>query len=129
MSNKKGFTLIEIIIVIIIVGAIAGLALPRFGLTFEKIKSQEGVQILTSVYNAQKIYYVENGAYATSMGSLDITVPTPQHFAAPVPRNNPSSTVVRIDRSTGAYRLIISYLGTINCQNYSPYPSCTQIGY
>ena len=48
-ANKKGFTLLEIIIVIIIVGVLASLALPRFFSTVEYSRSTEALASLTSV--------------------------------------------------------------------------------
>ncbi len=46
IKNKKGFTLLEIIIVIIIVGVLASLALPRFFSTVEFSRSTEALNAL-----------------------------------------------------------------------------------
>lgn len=46
MKNKSGFTLLEIIIVIIIVGVLASLALPRFFSTVEYSRSTEALNAL-----------------------------------------------------------------------------------
>lgn len=46
MKDKSGFTLLEIIIVIIIVGVLASLALPRFFSTVEYSRSTEALNAL-----------------------------------------------------------------------------------
>lgn len=51
-NNKSGFTLLEIIIVIIIVGVLASLALPRFFQTVEFSRSNEALNMLGSVKRA-----------------------------------------------------------------------------
>ncbi len=53
LTNKKsGFTLLEIIIVIIIVGVLASLALPRFFQTVEYSRSTEAMNFLASAKRA-----------------------------------------------------------------------------
>lgn len=51
-NNKSGFTLLEIIIVIIIVGVLASLALPRFFETVEFSRSNEAMNMLGSAKRA-----------------------------------------------------------------------------
>lgn len=48
-QNKSGFTLLEIIIVIIIVGVLASLALPRFFATVEFSKSAEALNAMSTI--------------------------------------------------------------------------------
>ena len=51
-KNKSGFTLLEIIIVIIIIGILASLALPKFFKTVEYSRSMEALTNLGNVYHA-----------------------------------------------------------------------------
>ena len=51
-SNNKGFTLLEIIIVILIVGVLAGLALPKFYRTIEFSRSTEALNALGVIRNS-----------------------------------------------------------------------------
>jgi len=70
-NNKSGFTLLEIIIVIIIVGVLASLALPRFFKTVEFSKSA-GV-----VRQAMERCYLQASSYSTcNMTSIDVEDPT-----------------------------------------------------
>lgn len=58
MKNKKGFTLIEIIIVIIIVGVLAALALPKLTNQVKVSKAAEAYQVLGSLMSKINECYV-----------------------------------------------------------------------
>jgi type IV pilus assembly protein PilE len=67
-NNKSGFTLLEIIIVIIIVGVLASLALPRFFSTVEFSKSTEALSALSVVRGSVERCYL--AIPATYIGCL-----------------------------------------------------------
>ena len=75
--KKSGFTLLEIIIVIIIVGVLASLALPRFFRTVEYSRSTEAMQSLSSIRNSVERCYLQRSSYATcnAFSSLDLADP------------------------------------------------------
>ena len=52
LKRKKGFTLLEIIIVVIIVGVLASLALPRLFSTVEYSRSTEALAAIGSMRSA-----------------------------------------------------------------------------
>jgi prepilin-type N-terminal cleavage/methylation domain-containing protein len=61
--KKKGFTLLEIMIVIIIVGVLAALALPRMSIAIERARLAEGIAMAGSMRRLQHYYYHEHGKY------------------------------------------------------------------
>ena len=77
---RKGFTLTEIVVTVIIVSVLASVALPRFTGVFERVRASEGVRILTALLRAQKVYEAENGSYATDPADLDIEIDRAEHF-------------------------------------------------
>jgi prepilin-type N-terminal cleavage/methylation domain-containing protein len=133
LKNNAGFTLSEIITVIIIIGITASLALPRFNNTFERMRASEGVQILTALLGAQRAYEFENGAYATNPNLLDVTIDRSSNFLLPPTVDNPgnpANPIARIRRiGGGGYWLQINEEGTIDCTNQGDNPSCAQAGY
>ena len=63
MKNKKGFTLIELIAVIIIIGLVALIAIPFFTRSFEDFKKNFYVNLSTTFLNGGKEFFSDNSRY------------------------------------------------------------------
>lgn len=59
-KNKKGFTLIELIIVIALLGVIAAIAVPRYGNVLENAKKDSDDVTAEMVQKAAELYYFQN---------------------------------------------------------------------
>jgi prepilin-type N-terminal cleavage/methylation domain-containing protein len=57
--NKKGFTLVELMVVIVIIGVLAAVAIPKMMAATNKAKAGEGPQILRSIANMEATYKAE----------------------------------------------------------------------
>jgi type IV pilus assembly protein PilA len=71
--RKKGFTLIELIIVVVIIGILALIAIPKYYASVNKAKRSQIYANLESIKQALLGYYAINGAYPTS-GSWPVVV-------------------------------------------------------
>ena len=76
-KNRKGFTLIELMIVVVIIGLLAALAIPRFAKAAKKAKIAEAKLILNNIFKCDQLYYEEHGEYygeALDIGSIGLSV-------------------------------------------------------
>jgi len=65
MRSRKGFTLIELMIVVAIIGILAAIAIPNFLKFQAKSKQSEAKTNLKAVYTAETSYFGENNSYGT----------------------------------------------------------------
>src|SRR5574339_335445 len=84
-SRSRGFTLVELAVVIIIIGVLAAFAVPRFLDSVERSKAAEAFNYLSAVRAAQERYQVRQGTYADDVTKLDIQMPTPKYFSVGTP--------------------------------------------
>ena len=80
-KNRKGFTLLEIIIVVIIIGVLASLALPRLLNTVERSRSAEAFASLGSVRSAMERCYLPYGTFANCGTFTNLDVGNPANSA------------------------------------------------
>jgi general secretion pathway protein G len=82
-KKNKGFTLIELMVVIVILGILAGLVLPRFmGRTEEAKKTKARLQI-ENLEGALKLYKLDTGTYPTTEQGLEALVQRPATGSIP----------------------------------------------
>ena len=70
MKNEKGFTLVELLIVIIIVGILTSLAIPKFMGATTKAKLTEFKPVLKQAIVLYNAYYEEHDTYMTKTGNI-----------------------------------------------------------
>lgn len=71
MGNKSGFTLVELLTVILIIGMLAVIALPRFVNTREKAFYAAMRSDLRNLATAEEDYFAETLSYTTDTNLLD----------------------------------------------------------
>jgi prepilin-type N-terminal cleavage/methylation domain-containing protein len=72
---RFGFTLTEVLIVVIIIGILATLALPMLVKTLEKAKLGEAASNLNLIRTGEKIYFLEYSTFTSDIDSLNIENP------------------------------------------------------
>lgn len=76
-SNLKGFTLVEVMIVIVIVGILVAFALPEYTKYSMRSARSDGQQLAMEVMAAQERYFLERAAYTEDLTQLGYNSATP----------------------------------------------------
>lgn len=86
MKDKRGFTLIEILLVVVIIGALAAMVVPRLTGRSEQAKTTIArVDIESNIASALKLYELDNGNFPTSSQGLMALLVKPS--TSPLPSN------------------------------------------
>jgi prepilin-type N-terminal cleavage/methylation domain-containing protein len=78
---RKGFTLVELAVVIVIIGVLAAFGVPRFMRSVERSKASEAFAYLAAVRSSQERYQAQYGSYCNDVNNLDIQSPMPGYFS------------------------------------------------
>jgi len=84
MKNQKGFTLIEIMVVVIILGLLAGLVLPKILGREEEARLSSAKLQIKALENALDGYKLDNGFYPTTDQGLDALIKKPESGRIPM---------------------------------------------
>jgi type IV pilus assembly protein PilE len=70
---RKGFTLLELLIVVLIIGIMSAFAIPRFQNTKGKAYASSMKSDLRNVASQQEQYFTYNGTYSNDLGLISMT--------------------------------------------------------
>ncbi|MEZ9865304.1 pilin [Vibrio sp. 10N.261.51.A4] len=75
-TNQKGFTLIELMIVVAVIGVLAAIAIPQYQKYVAKSEAASALATLTGLKTNAEAYTVENGVFPDATKSSAMGTPT-----------------------------------------------------
>ena len=75
-TGERGYSLVEMMVAIIVVGVLISMGVPRFQLSLEQARANVAGANLQAIWSAQRLYWLENRAYAIDLTTLQ-TLTTP----------------------------------------------------
>lgn len=105
--QQRGFTLLEIMVVIVILGILASLVVPNLMGNKDQADRQKAVSDIVALENALDMYKLDNSRFPTTEQGLEALVSKPQ--GEPEPRNYKSDGYIKRlpqDPWGGAYQLM-----------------------
>ena len=107
MNKNKGFTLIEVMIVVAIIGVLASIAYPSYVEQVRKGKRADAKTALYKIAQQQEEYFIQKMSYAANLTKLgDPTSATKQ-----------LDTSITIDSPKAEYEVVISAVVPANCES------------
>lgn len=78
--NKSGFTLIEVLVVVLIIGILTSVALPQYQKAVWKSRAAQIIPVVKALGEAEQVYFATHNAYTTNIDDLDVSVPHPTGY-------------------------------------------------
>jgi len=73
-SNRRGFTLPELLIVVMIIGTLATMAIPTFRRMMERSRQAEAKANLGNLFTVEAAFYTEYGVYGNNLAAMGFEV-------------------------------------------------------
>ncbi len=72
--NRKGFTLTEVLVTVVILGVLVSVAMPQYMRAVERSRATEAMSAIKSINDAIYVYYSDKEACPTKFTQLAVTV-------------------------------------------------------
>ena len=72
---KTGFTLVELLVVVLIVGVLSAIALPQYTTAIERARAAEALTLMGAVRDSVERYRFQHDVWPENWADLDVSVP------------------------------------------------------
>lgn len=79
-QHKSGFTLIEVLVVVLIIGILTSVALPQYQKAVWKSRAAQIIPVVKALGEAEQVYFDTYNTYTTNMDELDVSIDLPNRY-------------------------------------------------
>ena len=72
---NKGFTLLEMLVVLVIIGILAAVSVPQYKIAVLSVRYNRGRQIAEEIFRAEQAYYMAHGKITALLSNLGVSYP------------------------------------------------------
>lgn len=94
---SHGFTLLELLITVILIGILAAIAIPTFNNAVDRGREAEARAVVDTILTAEAAYYQERATYTTVLTELFVTTPTMKQWRDPVVTQGAAAVTVSVN--------------------------------
>lgn len=102
LKNKNGFTLIEVLVVVLIIGILGAIALPQYMISVERARVTSNMSVLKPIYDSALQYYSFNDEFPDSLKKLPVSLPESYSVSGLTATADDGSCIVSIDSANKA---------------------------
>ncbi len=119
LKHQRGFTLIEIMLVVIIISILAAMVVPNLAGRGEQARrSTAEVDITANLATALDLYEVDNGRYPTTEQKLEALIQKPTTAPEPLNWNGPYLKKKKLPKDPWGQDYVYAAPGTHNTDSY-----------
>src|SRR5262245_6256730 len=104
-SRSKGFTLVELLVVVAIIGIIASIAIPNLLNAVDKGKQKRTMSNLRAIGSAVVVYSIENSTYPTAATAAAMQALIDPTYIKLMPSQDGWSNPIQFDSSPTGYTI------------------------
>lgn len=128
LKSAAGFTLVELVVVMVIIGILALVAVPLYRGYMRRAMASEAKALVGAVANAERVYYAEHNTLTTNQSDLNIDCGTNRYFNTYDISGTAGRALSVITRGIGdAANISVTLTQTVGVGGTSP--TITETGY
>jgi type IV pilus assembly protein PilA len=98
--DEEGFTLIELMVVVLIIAILIAIAIPTFLGARSRAQDRQAQSNLRNAFAAEKVVYTDDQAYTTNAATLSAIEPSLSYAADAAPSGTPKTIYVNVTGTT-----------------------------